>query len=185
MRASTLVLVLAAVVASPLHATPLADGVLAEINRVRADPPSYARELRGALVAQEDPGAVADAIRDLSLARPLPALAPDPALAAAARAYVAHQGPTGAVGHGPPGSLRRRLREAGVVAKVEGESISYGERSVRGVVRQLVIDSGVPDRAHRKLLLDRSFDAAGVGCGAHATYGSMCVIELAGAIVRK
>jgi len=174
-----------------LHAGTLADAVLAEVNRVRADPPSYARELRNeqvagrGAVAQEDPNAVADAIDDLSHEQPFPALAPDAKLVSAAQSYAARQGPTGEVGHGPPGSLRRRLKDAGVVAKLVGESISYGEPSSRGVVRQLIIDSGVPDRAHRKILLDRGFDAAGVGCGGHAEYGMMCVIDLAGAISRK
>jgi uncharacterized protein YkwD len=187
MCVSCLVLLLAAFAApSPLHASTLADGVLSEVNRVRADPQGYARELRseqvagGGAMAQEDPKAVADAIDDLSHEQPLPALARDALLATAAQSYAARQGPTGEVGHGPPGSLRQRLKDAGVVAKVVGESISYGERTSRGVVRQLIIDSGVPDRAHRKILLDRAFDAAGVGCGGHAEYGVMCVIDLAG-----
>jgi uncharacterized protein YkwD len=136
-------------------------------------------------LAQEDPAAVDDAIDYLMRQRPLPPLAGDGRLAAAAREHVARQGPTGAVGHGPPGSMGRRLQSEGVYAGLEAESISYGQRDPRDVVRQLIVDSGVPDRGHRKDLLSGGFQAAGVGCGRHARYGSMCVVDLAGAVVQR
>jgi uncharacterized protein YkwD len=138
-----------------------------------------------ASLGQEDPAAVDDAIDYLMRQRPLPPLARDGRVAAAANEHVARQGPTGAVGHGPPGSMGRRLQSEGVYAGLEAESISYGQRNPRDVVRQLIVDSGVPDRGHRKDLLSSSFQVAGVGCGRHARYGSMCVIDLAGAVVRR
>ena len=106
-------------------------------------------------------------------------------MAAAAREYAARQGPSGEVGHGPPGSLGRRLQRQQLFAGIEAESISYGQDAPRDVIRQLVVDSGVPNRAHRKDLFGRAFQAVGVGCGPHAEWGSMCVIDLAGAIVRR
>ena len=53
------------------------------------------------------------------------------------------------------------------------------------VVRQLVVDSCVPNRAHRKDLFGGAYQAGGVACGPHADYGAMCVIDFAGAIVQR
>ena len=179
------------------HAGEFDDAVLRELNQVRARPQAYARELRHEQVvqarygeasggmAQEDPEAVDDAIDFLMRQPPLPPLQRDSRLAAAAREYAARQGPSGEVGHGPPGSLGRRLQRQQLFAGIEAESISYGQDAPRDVIRQLVVDSGVPNRAHRKDLFGRAFQAVGVGCGPHAEWGSMCVIDLAGAIVRR
>jgi uncharacterized protein YkwD len=182
---------------TPLHAGPFEDAVLAELNNVRAHPQAYARELRrqqvveasygqeGYGVTRDDPRAVEEAIAFLMRQPPLPPLARDGRLAAAARQHAARQGPRGEIGHGPPGSLGRRLQGAGIYAGFAAEGISYGQRSPRDVVRQLVVDSGVPNRAHRRDLLGRGYQAAGVACGPHAEWGSMCVIDYAGAILRR
>ena len=163
------------------------DEVLAEINQVRAHPAAYARELGddGGDAAYEDPEAVDDAIGFLMRQAPLPPLAANSRIAAAALAHVRAQGPRGDVGHGGPGALGQRLQGQGVFAGLAAETISYGQPSPRAVVRQLVVDSGVPGRAHRKDLFGQAFQAAGVACGRHAIYGDMCVIDFAGAIVRR
>jgi uncharacterized protein YkwD len=194
---AVLCLVLASAVSTPAaKADSFEDAVLAELNHVRENPQAYARELRAQIErisftresarrTAEDRDAVDEAIEVLERQPPLPPLARDPRLAAAARRYAAQQGPTGEVGHGPPGSFGRRFDEAGVLAGHQAESISYGQRTPRDVIRQLVVDSGVPDRGHRKQLLDRNLQLAGVGCGRHARWGSMCVIDYAGLRVRR
>lgn len=205
-RASALLglLLLPLLIAAPtaLHASEFESQVLAELNRIRAHPQAYARELRrqqvaqtrygddaydggGGGMSQEDPDAVEDAIDFLMRQRPLPPLADDGRLAAAARAHVARQGPTGDVGHGAPGALGQRLQRAGLFAGLEAETISYGQRTPDEVIRQLVVDSRVPSRGHRLDLFGHGYQAAGVACGRHAEWGSMCVIDLAGAIVRR
>jgi len=174
------------------------DAVLAEINQVRAHPQAYARQLRreqlraaryygeeGYGVTRDDPDAVEDAIDFLMRQSPLPPLSRDSRLAAAAHVHASRQGATGGVGHGAPGSLGRRLQAQGLYAGIEAESISYGQRSPQDVVHQLVVDSGVPNRGHRKDMFGHAFQAAGVACGPHAQWGAMCVIEYAGAIVRR
>jgi uncharacterized protein YkwD len=181
---------------APVQAGGFEDAVLAQLNQIRAHPQAYARELRrqrlvearyeeGYGVTRDDPEAVEDAIEFLMRQPPLPPLARDSRLAAAAQVHVARQGPRGDVGHGPPGWLGRRVQGQGLYAGLTAESISYGQRSPRDVIRQLVVDSGVPNRAHRKDLFGRSFQAAGVACGPHAQWGSMCVIDFAGAILRR
>lgn len=183
-------------VPTSLHAGAFEDAVLTELNQVRAHPQAYARELRRQEVAdagygdesaarEDDPDAVEEAVDFLMRQPPLPPLARDGRLGAAARLHVRAQGPTGDVGHGEPGSLGRRLQHEGLWAGLEAESISYGQRSPRAVIRQLVVDAGVPNRAHRRDLFGRAYQAAGVACGPHAQWGSMCVIDLAGAILRR
>ena len=57
--------------------------------------------------------------------------------------------------------------------------ITYGSNTAEEVVAQLVVDDGVPDRGHRRLLYDPALRYAGVSCGPHPGYGTMCVIDLA------
>ena len=182
---------------TPLHAAGFEDAVLAEINQARANPQAYARELRHAQmrearygeegygVTRDDPEAVDEAIDFLMRQPPLPPLTADSRLSAAARVHVSRQGRTGEVGHGAPGALGYRIQAQGLWAGLEAESISYGQRSPQDVVRQLVVDSDVPDRGHRKDMFGQAFQAAGVACGPHVQWGAMCVIDYAGAIVRR
>jgi uncharacterized protein YkwD len=187
-------MVAGAVYAGPVSAQVPGDAVVAEINRLRADPPGYAQELRayrqqfrGSLVADGNPGgtltregvkAVDDAIRALERQPALPALQGSRALAAAAQDHVDDQGPRGLVGHQSASGATPSQR---VVARGGGpyisETISYGSTSARAVVRQLVVDDGVPDRGHRLALLAADSRYAGAGCGPHTVYVAMCVVD--------
>ncbi len=60
-----------------------------------------------------------------------------------------------------------------------GEVITYGSNTAEDVVRQLIVDDGVDDRGHRKLVFADDIDFAGVSCGAHPSFGTMCVIDVA------
>ena len=163
----------------------LEDEVLLKLNQVRADPAAYARELRQEVAAGKgdpvqadgDEDAFADAVAFLAAQKPLPPLSRDERLAASARAHVIAQGARGDVGHGAFG---QRLISSGVRAAQAAENISYGEPTAREVVRQLVVDVGVPDRGHRKTIVAADYQVAGVACGPHVQYGAMCVIDFAG-----
>jgi len=186
---------------TPVRADRFEDAVLDEINQARAHPQAYARELRhrqmrdarydddgygyGYGAANEDPAAVEDAIAFLMRQRPLPPLDADVRLERAANVHVARQGPRGSVGHGEAGALGHRIQGHGLWAGLTAEAISYGQRSPEDVVRQLIVDSGVPSRGHRRDMFNGSYQAAGVACGAHARWGAMCVIDYAGAIQRR
>jgi uncharacterized protein YkwD len=174
------------------------DAVLEELNYVRAHPADYALELQDEVtsgrrglgyssVAAQDPEALEDAIDFLERQAPLPALHSDGRLAACALNHSSVQGPQGGLGHGGPGGVTfsQRLKHEGVWAGLAAEAISYGYDSPRDVIRQLVIDSGVANRGHRRDIFGRSYQVAGVSCARHALWGAMCVIDFAGALVAR
>ena len=190
------VVLAAAVWATAASAAPdrFEQAVLKEINRARAHPREVAGELRRyranfhGLVAHEngDPvgtttfegaGAVDEAIAFLEAQAPLPPLDDGVILTRAARDWAETQGSAGAVGHGSgPGA---RVRAAGGDIYV-GETISYGMPTPAAVARQFIIDDGQPRRGHRALLFSAGYRFAGVGCAAHARFGSLCVVDYAG-----
>lgn len=170
--------------------------VLDRINHVRQDPDAYAERLRAlrphfvgktlylpgqarGLVTREGVDAVDEAIAFLKTQTPLPPLSRGDLLDLAAREHVVVQGALGTRGHFSPDGASpgdRVQRHGG--GKLVGEEISYGYANADDVVRQLVVDDGVPDRGHRELLFNRELRYAGVGCGAHSQYGHMCVIDV-------
>lgn len=176
----------------------LAEQVLAEVNLARTVPRVYAdllrefrRQFRGktyrlpgthTLVrTAEGVKGVDEAIRFLSRQKPLPPLARSGRLAAAAAELVADEGKSGAVGHGVRRSApQTRIERHGEWQGQIGENISYGPDEARRVVMELIVDDGVPDRGHRRNIFSRGFGTAGVACGSHPRYGTMCVIDFAG-----
>lgn len=172
------------------HAQPAADAMLAEVNAARTHPQTYAAQLRleasdpGRFpgLASEDPAALADAIAFLERHPAEAPLAANDQLAGLAQAYVDQQGPTGEVGHTAPGGEGFPVRFARLRTAFQhgGEVIAYGPYSTEDAVRQLIIDSGVPDRGHRRSLFDPAFSSAGAACGPHRVYRTMCVMDLAG-----
>ena len=44
---------------------------------------------------------------------------------------------------------------------------------------QLIIDDGVPDRGHRRILFSPAYTQVGVGCGPHPEWRRMCVLDFA------
>jgi uncharacterized protein YkwD len=177
--------------------------VLDEVNAARADPRAYAQALRddlshfkGAvleapgrspLMTVEGPSAVEEAIADLERRAPAPPLRPDSAIAQAALRLVADEGPTGRLGHvaSDGATLRQRLEAAGVRAMAMEEDIAYGPTEPREVVRELIVDDGVPDRGHRAAIFDPAMSRAGSACGPHTTWRWVCVIDFAGGNARS
>lgn len=198
MRAAPcLALILTLAAAAPAAAGSFEDDVLAEINYARTNPANYARELRTAAAERQyggglasvgyaDEDALHEAVAFLQAQPPLPPLRHDEGLAAAAQAFVGAQSRRGDEGHDRgPEALGSRLQRHGVYAGLTAESLSYGYDNPRDVVIQLVVDSGVPGRGHRKDIFRRAYQAAGIACGPHAVHGAMCVINYAGAFVQR
>jgi len=164
--------------------------VLAVINYARTKPQAFARQLREADTerttwAGDEPAALDEAVDFLMRQPPLAPLRWDERLGTSARGHADAQGGTGEVGHvGPRGdTFPQRLQRVGFYAGLTAEGISYGQMSAEDVVRQLIVDSGVRNRGHRRDIFGGAYQAAGVGCAEHARYGAMCVIQYAGAIV--
>ena len=183
--------------AAPRDRSPptLGSAVLAEINFARTQPAAYAEALRRSGRTDEaragwsdeaqgyGPSARQEAIDFLSRQRPLTPLSDNRGLTDAAAGLAGDQARSGRVGH--TSALRERFEANGVFSGLVAETISYGMTTPAAVVEQLIIDDGVPGRGHRAVLFDQSLTVAGVGCGPHRTYGFMCVIDFAGAVVRR
>jgi uncharacterized protein YkwD len=155
--------------------------ILAEINAARTDPAGYAARLKGSNTPE-----VQEAIDFLKRQRPLPPLKPHVALLTAASRHAADQGRAGTRSHvGTDGSsVRDRVVAAGARPTEVGEEIAFDADSGMGVARQLIVDFGVPDRAHRTSLFNASLAYAGVACTPHTTYRLICVIDVSGPIGR-
>ncbi len=169
-------------------------GVFTELNRFRSDPAAYTDYLRdyrprfeGKLLVSDDDSeidimtregvaAVDEAIRDLRREKPLSELTWSDTLARAAADHVAVQSRSGAVGHYTRGSGPGERVKARGGGPYVNEVITYGHHSPAGVVDQLLIDDGVPDRGHRYSLLRPTHRYAGVACGTHRVHRTMCVI---------
>ena len=167
----------AAVAGPERSGDPLERAALAEINWVRAHPVEFAEQLRDAPQTR----ATDEAIDFLERRSPAPPLQFNAALGLSAAAHAADEGEHGAFTHtGSDGSSAgERMRRAGVWAGVMAEEMSAGEETAADIVRQLIIDEDVPDRGHRKDLMDPFLRQAGVGCASHPVYGVICVIDLA------
>lgn len=176
-------------------AGPMEDAILAEINFARAYPQQYARRLMLQPVTDwgralqaggqpDDPEAFAEAIEALERQSPLPPLQPDDILAAAALEHVEVQGPAGHIGHSGPDGERfyERVRRHGAQPTIIlAENIAYGPPTAADTVRELIIDSGVPSRGHRRNIFHDGLEAVGVSCGPHRDYSTMCVMDFGGA----
>ncbi len=171
--------------------------VYAEVSKLRQSPRAYAARLRayrqrfeGKLVkvagridlrTQEGAAAVDEAIRALGRTRPLPRLELSRGLSAAARDHARDLSRTGQVSHrGSDGSSPdRRMERHGRWQVVVGENLSFASVPADEVVLLLLVDDGVPDRGHRKALLNPDFRKIGVACAPHR-YGKVCVMDFAG-----
>ena len=159
--------------------------VLDEVNLARTHPRQYAQ----ILLAQRDffrsageRRSLKEAVRFLQRMRPLPPLAHSNGLAMGAMTQVASQGRTGAVGHSGPDNSRPwdRMERFGHWTGCAGENIAYGYRDARRIVSVLIVDARVAGCGHRKNLFNADFRVAGVACGNHPRYGSVCVMDFAG-----
>jgi len=171
--------------------------VLAALNYVRVNPQGYVDGLRAYrngfkrmrvqmpgsrifYVTREGTRPVDQALRFLSKEAPRSKLRASPLLAAAAADHAAEQSQSGRVGHFSHNGFSpadRIARRGG--GRIVSEVIVYGAFDAPDVVRQLIVDDGVPDRGHRSAMFATKLRYAGVACDRHPTFRTMCVIEMA------
>jgi uncharacterized protein YkwD len=183
--------------------SPLEAQIVREINLARSNPAAYAAVIAALrpyydgpmlkkpgqppLATHEGVAAVDEAIRFLQSAAPLPPLRLSPGLSRAANDHVGDLGPQGQLGHrGSDGStVAERVKRYGSWENLIGENIAFGSDDARDIVRQFIIDDGMPERGHRDHLFNPRFRVVGVACGPHAAYRLMCVIALAGGYAQQ
>jgi uncharacterized protein YkwD len=173
--------------------------IILELNKVRSNPKRFAEDymedLRTAykgkfytypgqvtVRSQEGISPLNECIQFLKKAKPLPLLNPAEGLAKASAELTADQQKHGGIGHiARNGSTpQKRIEKYGDWDICSAEDITYGSFEARQIVIALLIDDGVPERGHRKNILNACYHFVGVANGSHPTYQSMCVIDYAG-----
>lgn len=173
--------------------------LIKEINQARANPQLYAGYLEklkprfkgkqytaeGASAAfdtQEGWSAVEDAINFLRAAQPVGALTISQGLSLCALSHVKDQSGSGATGHrgGDRTMVEDRVKPYGSWSGGIGENLAYGTQSARERVLTWLIDDGFASRGHRNRIMSGGYNVAGLSCGPHPEYGTMCVLTLAG-----
>ena len=136
-----------------------------------ADAPRADGDAWAAAASAPDPRAAATALLRRSW---------DEARARAAAAHAADQGRTAGVGHiggdgsGPADRMRREGRWSAT-----GEAIAYGSGRAEDVILQLIVDDGVPDRGHRRILFNPAYTLVGAACAPHPVWRTVCVLDFA------
>ena len=185
------------------YLSPLEKAVVNEINLARTSPKEYLSLLEqfrkfydGKLLklpgqtpiqTREGTSAVAEAIRSLRSQTPVSPLSPSKGMSLGAKDHITDLRASGASQHkGSDGSQPwDRVNRYGTWQKIIGENISFGHSKARNIVMTLIIDDGVPNRGHRKNILNADFQAVGVACGDHPAYRTICVITFAGGYEEK
>jgi uncharacterized protein YkwD len=175
--------------------------LLNEINQARAHPQLYASYLeklkplfngkeytaagKQALSTQEGWSVVDDAIKFMRATKPLGPLSRSQGLSLAALAHCKDQGGTGATGHKGTDSalIEQRVKPFGTWQGGIGENLTYGNDSARERLLTWLIDDGFPGRGHRRRIMSADYAVAGLSCGPHPEWGTMCVLVLAGGFV--
>jgi uncharacterized protein YkwD len=172
--------------------------VILELNKVRSNPKRFAEEYLEELLpafsgklytypgqepvmTKEGIQPLKECIQVLKNTAPMAILYPAEGLAKASR-MLANDQQSGGIGHiARNGSTpRKRIEKYGEWNICSAEDITYGSFEARQIVIALLIDDGIPNRGHRKNVLNPCSHFAGVASGKHSGYRMMCVIDYAG-----
>ena len=167
---------------TPLTKTQLEVDILAEINWVRRNPSNYAAQV---MKQYRSTSAAAEECYNelLHATKKMGELSMEKGLYLAAKWFVDYQGPRGEVGHESRTAgyvlPQDRISQFGTWSGGCAENISYGCKTAREIVVQLLIDEGVADRGHRKNILNPNATKVGIAFGNHAKYGYLSVMDFA------
>lgn len=135
---------------------------------------------RISILTQEGVAPARELYQELKKAKPSELFFPSQKLSLAARSHALYQSRTGQTGHGGQGGMRARIEREGKWRGSIGENIAYGNWSAHDAIMGLMIDDGVPDRGHRKNMLNSSFRVVGVAIAPHPKFdGGVYVINYA------
>lgn len=158
------------------------EDILAEINLLRQKPQYYAEEILKKYI--DSSKAANECYNELRRTKKMFPLDSADGLQKSAAWLVDYQGKTGEVGHITKVSGYEkpsdRISQFGLYYLGDcGENISYGYKTAREIVLQLLIDEGVSSREHRKNLLNPDFGKIGIAIGKHPRYAYVCVMHFA------
>lgn len=178
--------------------------IIFEINRLRSNPAKYAADFIEPLAknyrrnmlyypgdkplqTREGISALNECVRELKRQKPLSLVYPSRGLTRAATDHVKDQSRTGRLGHtgSDRSNIKTRIERYGQWKVRIAENIAYGGITAQQIVIYLLIDDGVRDRGHRKTFLHPDYNKIGVATGNHPEYGTMSVMDFAGAFVEK
>ncbi|MBE7385232.1 MAG: hypothetical protein F6J95_028020 [Leptolyngbya sp. SIO1E4] len=178
----------------------LAADVIAETNRVRADPANYATKLEAlrpyyqrdlvripgqpTVRTVEGVAALDEAIAALKSTAPVPTLEVSSGLSQGAADHANDIGPRGGQGHyglDASAPLDRATRYGTVPpGNLLGENISFGPPTLaEWHVIQLLVDDDFPSRGHREAMLRPRYRLAGSACAPHTVFRLVCVVTYA------
>eukprot|EP01104_Vermistella_antarctica_P011154 TRINITY_DN308_c0_g1_i3.p1 TRINITY_DN308_c0_g1~~TRINITY_DN308_c0_g1_i3.p1 ORF type:complete len:369 (-),score=34.98 TRINITY_DN308_c0_g1_i3:64-1170(-) len=174
------------------------EGVLKELNHARCNPQSFALYVEGfrtyysgknirvpgeiMIRTEEGVAALDEAVQFLRKQSPVPSLSISKGLSRAALDHVLDTGPTGKISHGGNDESQPadRMSRYGTWDITCGENISFGRGDAAEIVKQLIVDDGVPGRGHRTNIFNPKFRVVGISHGSHKQYDLMCVQDFAG-----
>ncbi len=126
--------------------------------------------LRTILITREGARPAAQLYRQLLRTEPIQILYPSKGLTQSAELYIEYLTEHKARGHDGLGGLGSRVSRFGFWKKKIGENISYGNFSAHDALLFLLIDDQVPDRSHRKVILNPEFRYIGTAKGTHPSF---------------
>jgi hypothetical protein len=151
------------------------------LNLARQNPADFAEKY---ISARRNTPEGEECYREMRKTSPMSVLQPSLTLSQAAQDHALDMGKNGREGHtGSDGStLPARIARHGKWSYTIGENCAYGYDTAQSIVIGLLLDAGVPDRGHRKNILNPAFRYVGIGIRPHTEYGTNCVQDFAGGV---
>lgn len=113
-------------------------------------------------------------IADLRKTKKLNPLVPQKDLFECAKAHAIESGKKGTIGHQ---NFSKRFKTHAPKYVETGENCDYGSNEAIDIVMSLLIDEDVPDKGHRKNILDPKFKSVGVSIQPHKKEEWNCVMD--------
>lgn len=178
----------------------LSKDLLKASNQLRSDPKCFIEKLeatmkqfKGTILSKpmeyaiqtvEGKDAFLDAIAFLKKQSPVPTLQYDERLEKSSTDHVYDLGPKGLASHeGSDGkSVYDRIEKYCEWDKICSENIDLGGRTADDILVNILVDDGVPDRGHRKILFSDEVKYFGCMSAPHKDFGIITVLNYVGGI---
>ena len=135
--------------------------IIQHLNEARTNPSGFARKH----LRTKSSEAAIECFEEMTNTKPMQALTPSKGLYKSALSWARKAGKTGATGH----KNTKRIWKYGGTGQI-AENCAYGVYDPLRIVIELLIDEEVPDRGHRKNILDPEFACVGVSNMPHKSY---------------